>query len=65
MTKTNRKDLGEEAIVLLREMFGEGIDFKSLSANKQLWYNSHQRRWKKWKKRATSHGQYPMRFGRP
>ena len=27
MTKTNRKDLGEEAIVLLREMFGEGIDF--------------------------------------
>ena len=38
---------------------------KSLSANKQLWYNSHQRRWKKWKKRATSHGQYPMRSGRP
>ena len=27
-----------------------GVDqeplFKSLSANKQLWYNSHQRRWK-------------------
>lgn len=27
MTKTGRKDLAEEAIVLLREMFGEGIDF--------------------------------------
>ena len=38
---------------------------KSLSANKQQWYNSHQRRWKKWRKRATSHGQYQMRSGRP
>ena len=36
---------------------------KSLSANKQLRYNSHQRRWKKWRKRATSHGQYQMRSG--
>lgn len=27
MTKTNMKDLAEDAIVLLREMFGEGIDF--------------------------------------
>ena len=39
--------------------------YKSLSANKQQWYNSHQRRWKKWRKRATSHGQYQMRSGRP
>ena len=38
---------------------------KSLSANKQLWYNSYRRRWKKWRKRATSHGQYQMRSGRP
>ena len=38
---------------------------KSLSANKQQWYNSHRRRWKKWRKRATSHGQYQMRSGRP
>lgn len=28
MTKTNLKNLAEEAIVLLREMFGEGIDFE-------------------------------------
>ena len=41
------------------------IEFlKSLSANKQMWYNAHQGRWKKWRKRATSRGQYQMRSGR-
>ena len=41
------------------------LETKSLSGNKQLWYNGHQRRWKKWRKRATNHGQYQMRTGRP
>lgn len=37
---------------------------KSLSVNRQMRYNVHQRRWEKWRKRATSHGQYQMRSGR-
>ena len=28
---------------------------KNLSENKQMRYNIHQRRWAKWRKRATSH----------
>ena len=39
-------------------------DTKSLSVNRQMRYNVHQRRWEKWRKRATSHGQYQMRSGR-
>ena len=30
MIKTNQKDLAKEAIILLREMFGEGIEFECI-----------------------------------